>query len=62
VLRKIIEPKRVEAAENCIMRTFITVLFSKHYQGNQIEEEEEEEMRGTHGRNENCIQNFGRKT
>jgi hypothetical protein len=43
-----------EAGENCIMRIFIIVLFTRYYLGGQIKEDEMGGVRSTHGRNEKC--------
>jgi hypothetical protein len=61
VLKRIFGPKREEwweAAEDCIMRSFIPIRFTKFYKGDQVKEDE---MGGTWDIRE-CVQNLGWKT
>jgi len=54
--------KRREAGNDCIMRSFVIVRFTKYYYGDQIEEDETGRACSTYGRDDKCIKNVGRKT
>jgi hypothetical protein len=54
-LRRIFGPRRRrwrEAGEDFIMRSFITVRFTRHYQGDQVKEDEVGGARIMRGRHE----------
>jgi len=51
-----------DAGKGCIMRSFITVHFTKYYYSNQVKEDNMVSICSTHGRDEKCIQNFSQKT
>jgi hypothetical protein len=50
------------AGEDCMMRSFINLLFTKYYQSDQVEEVEMRGACGTDGRDEKCIEYFGWQT
>jgi hypothetical protein len=51
-----------EALEDRIIRSFITVHFTKYYSGDQIKEDEMGRVSSTYERDEKCMQYFGSKT
>jgi len=50
-----------EAGEDCIMRSFITCTPYQTLLGELYRRDEMGSVSSTHGRHENCIQNFSRK-